>query len=85
MSMVPMTGYKFAPNPGLAVDAPESFTAMGLTAELVAERYGVSRTDQDLFALGSNQKAAAAVDAGRFDPELVPVPVQIVAQFPVFS
>jgi len=78
MSMVPMTGYKFAPNPGLAVDAPESFTAMGLTAELVAERYGISRTDQDLFALGSNQKAAAAVDSGRFDPELVPVPVQIV-------
>lgn len=78
MSMVPMTGYKFAPNPGLAADSPESFTGMGLTAELVSERYGISRTDQDLFALGSNQKAAEAVISGRFDPELVPVPVDIV-------
>lgn len=78
MSMVPMTGYKFAPNPGLAADSPESYTAMGLTAELVAERYGVSRTDQDLFALGSNQKAASAVNSGRFDPELVPVSVEVV-------
>lgn len=78
MSMVPMTGYKFAPNPGLAADAPESFTGMGLTAELVSERYGISRTDQDLFALGSNQKASDAVSSGRFDPELVPVSVDIV-------
>lgn len=78
MSMVPMTGYKFAPNPGLAADAPESYTAMGLTAELVAERYGISRTDQDLFALESNQKAADAVGSGRFDPELVPVTVDVV-------
>ncbi len=78
MSMVPMTGYKFAPNPGLAADSPESYTAMGLTAELVAERYGISRTDQDLFALGSNQKAAAAVNTGRFDPELIPVTVEVV-------
>ena len=78
MSMVPMTGYKFAPNPALAAQAPESYTAMGLTAELVSERYGISRTDQDIFALGSNQKAAEAVTSGRFDPEIVPVPVEIV-------
>ncbi|HEY61016.1 MAG: acetyl-CoA C-acyltransferase [Anaerolineales bacterium] len=78
MSMVPMTGIKFAPTPSLAVDYPEAFTSMGLTAENVAEQYGVTREDQDAFALRSNQRAVAAVESGRFDPEIVPLEVEIV-------
>lgn len=73
MSMVPMTGFKFAPTPALAIEAPEYFTNMGLTAENVAEQYGVSRADQDEFALRSNQLASRAVETGRFDEELVPI------------
>ena len=76
MTMVPMAGYKFSPNPYFAQDLPQYYTNMGLTAENVAEKYGVSREDQDAFALASNQKAARAVDAGQFDPELVPVEVK---------
>jgi acetyl-CoA acyltransferase len=76
MSMVPMAGNKFAPNPGFAVDDPGVFTSMGLTAENVAEKYGITREDQDKFALRSNQLAAEAVNSGRFDPELVPVQVE---------
>lgn len=78
MSMVPMTGNKFAPDPYFALEAPEVFTNMGLTAENVAEKYGISRQAQDEFALRSNQHAAAAVQSGLFDPELVPVEVEIV-------
>jgi acetyl-CoA acyltransferase len=78
MSMVPMTGNKFAPNPFFAVDSPEVFTNMGLTAENVADKYGVSRADQDAFALRSNKCASEAVTSGRFDPELVPVEVELV-------
>lgn len=78
MSMVPMTGFKFSPNPYLAGEYPEAFTNMGLTAENVAEKYAISRADQDAFALQSNQRAVAAVESGRFDPELVPVAVRVV-------
>ena len=78
MTMVPMTGYKFSPNPGIASDYPHYFTNMGLTAENVAEKYNVSRADQDAFALASNLKAAKAVDSGVFDPELVPIDVEVV-------
>jgi acetyl-CoA acyltransferase len=78
MSMVPMTGYKFAPTPFLAQNHPEAFTSMGITAENVAEKYGVSREDQDAFALRSNQLASKAVQSGRFDNEIVPVNVEII-------
>jgi len=78
MSMVPMTGFKFAPMPYLAENYPEAFTNMGLTAENVAERYQVSRQDQDAFALRSHQRAAAAVESGRFDPEIVPLSVEVI-------
>jgi len=78
MSMVPMTGNKFAPNPFFAMECPEVFTNMGLTAENVSEKYGVSREDQDAFALRSNQRASAAVSSGRFDPELIPIEVEVV-------
>ena len=78
MTMVPMAGYKFSPNPYFAQDLPQYYTNMGLTAENVATKYNVSREDQDAFALGSNQKAAKAVESGRFDPELIPIDVEIV-------
>ncbi|RMF41753.1 MAG: acetyl-CoA C-acyltransferase, partial [Anaerolineae bacterium] len=73
MSMVPMTGFHFAPDPQLAAEYPRYFTNMGLTAENVAEKYGVSRQAQDEFALRSNQLAAEAVNSGRFDEEIVPL------------
>ncbi len=79
MSMVPMTGYKFSPMPAVALEAPQYFTNMGLTAENVAAKYGVSRADQDAFSLRSHQKAAAAVESGLFDPEIVPLQVEIVS------
>jgi acetyl-CoA acyltransferase len=82
MSMVPMTGNKFAPNPFFALDQPEVFSNMGLTAENVAARYGVSRADQDEFALRSNQCASAAVDSGVFDEEIVPIEVEMVEMGP---
>jgi acetyl-CoA acyltransferase len=78
MSMVPMTGFKFSPTPYLAQYSPESFTSMGITAENVAEQYGITRQDQDEFALISNQRASAAVESGRFDSEIVPLNVEIV-------
>ncbi len=77
MSMVPMTGFHFAPTPSLAVEYPEAFTSMGLTAENVAEKYGISREEQDAFALRSNMRAAEAVQSGRFDEEIVPLEVEI--------
>ena len=77
MSMVPMAGYKFSPNPYFAQDLPHYYTNMGLTAENVSAKFNISREDQDAFAVGSNVKAAHAVDSGRFDPELVPINVTI--------
>jgi acetyl-CoA acyltransferase len=78
MSMVPMAGVKFAPPPYLAEHYLEAFTSMGITAENVAEKYGVSREDQDAFALRSNMRASDAVLSGRFDPEIVPLEVELV-------
>ncbi len=78
MTMVPMTGNKFAPNPFFAADCPEVFTNMGLTAENVAAKYGISRQDQDEFALRSHQLASAAVEAGVFDPITTPIEVEVV-------
>jgi len=76
MSMVPMTGNKFAPNAHFAAEDPKAFSNMGLTAENVAEQYHISRADQDAFALRSHQKANAAVTSGLFDPEIVPIDVE---------
>jgi len=78
MTMVPMTGLKFAPNPFFAADSPVVFTSMGLTAENVAEKYNVSREDQDKFSLRSHQNANRAVTSGLFDPEIIPIEVEIV-------
>jgi acetyl-CoA acyltransferase len=77
MSMVPMMGYKFSPNPHFAMELPHYYTNMGLTAENVAAKYGITREQQDEFALHSNQKAAHAVDSGIFDPELLPIDVEL--------
>jgi acetyl-CoA acyltransferase len=77
MSMVPMMGYKFSVNPYFAAELPHYYTNMGLTAENVAVKYKITREDQDTFALHSHQRAAAAVNSGRFDPELVPIDVEL--------
>ena len=77
MTMVPMAGYKFSPNPHFAQDLPHYYTNMGLTAENVSEKYGISREAQDEFSLGSHQKAAQAVSSGLFDPELVSIDVEV--------
>ncbi|MFC4768089.1 acetyl-CoA C-acetyltransferase [Effusibacillus consociatus] len=73
MSHVPMTGYKLSPNPWLAENKPEIYMSMGHTAEQVAQRFGVSREDQDAFAVRSHQRAAAAIKEGKFKEEIVPV------------
>jgi acetyl-CoA acyltransferase len=73
MSMVPMWGHKYSPNPGLLEASPEAYTGMGVTAELVARRYGVGREDQDAFAAKSHERAARAIAEGRFAEETVPV------------
>ena len=77
MSMVPMMGYKFSPNPQFAMELPHYYTNMGLTAENVSTKYGITREQQDEFALKSNQKAAHAVESGIFDPELIPLDVEV--------
>ncbi len=76
MSLVPMTGHHFAPNPALIELNPDLYLGMGLTAEHVARRYAVSRDDQDAFALRSHLRALDALDAGRFRREIVPVEVE---------
>ncbi|GFO60002.1 acetyl-CoA acetyltransferase [Geomonas silvestris] len=73
MTMIPMGGNKYSANPGLVSSWPESYASMGITAELVAAKYGISREDQDAFAAASHQKAARAWAEGRFEPEIVPV------------
>ena len=77
MSSTPTPTPTFSPNPEVVRGHPEYYMAMGLTGERVAERWGVSREDQDAFALRSHQRAAEAVDSGRFDPEIVPLPVRV--------
>ena len=77
MTMIPMTGFKFSPNPHFAQDLPHYYTNMGLTAENVSVKYGISREDQDEFSLKSHQKAAKAVNSGLFDPELVQIDVEV--------
>jgi acetyl-CoA acyltransferase len=73
MSFVPMIGHRFSPDPGLADTRPQVYLSMGLTAENVAERFGVSRDDQDAWGLRSHQRASAAQRAGRFGDEVTPV------------
>ncbi len=73
MSAVPMRGFHIAPDPSLMARVPEAYMNMGLTAERVAAQYGVTRSAQDEFALRSQQRAAAALDSGKFRDEIVAV------------
>ena len=79
MSFVPMGGHKISINPWLMEHYPDSYLSMGLTAERLAQRYGISREQADQFALCSHQKALGAQAAGRFEQEIVPVPVTFAA------
>jgi acetyl-CoA acyltransferase len=75
MSMVPMGGNKIAPNPWLVDHYPDAYLSMGLTAENLAKKYGITREKADEFSLASHRKALAAIAAGRFKDEIVPVEV----------
>ncbi|OLP65172.1 3-ketoacyl-CoA thiolase [Bacillus pumilus] len=75
MSQVPMMGHSIRPNAHLAEQAPEYYMSMGHTAEQVAQKYQVTRQDQDAFAVRSHQKAAKALKEGKFSDEIVPVDV----------
>ncbi len=77
MSMVPMTGNVFRPNPTLVAESPEVAIAMGHTAERVAKQYKIAREEQDAFALRSHQRALDAQREGRFDEEIVPIEVKV--------
>jgi acetyl-CoA acyltransferase len=77
MSLIAMGGEKPSPNPRLMADRPEAYTPMGITAEIVAERFEVSREEQDRFALRSHERALAAIAAGRFVDEIVPVTTRV--------
>jgi acetyl-CoA acyltransferase len=77
MSLIPMGGHKIAPNPTLLERYPDSYLGMGMTAELVAQKYAVDREKSDAFSLASHQKAVAAIEAGRFKGEIVPLTVAL--------
>ena len=75
MTMIPMGGNKFSANPWLIENYPDAYLSMGLTAERLAQRHGISREQADEFSLASHKKAMAAIAAGKFNDEIVPVPV----------
>jgi len=85
MSMVPMGGQKPSPNPHMAEHFPAAYDAMGITSETVAERYGISREDQDAFGLESNNRALAAIAEGRFADEIIPIEVTVGGETVVFD
>ena len=76
MSLVPMGGNKYSVNPSLMDSWPESFAGMGITAELVADKYNITRADMDQFATESHQKAAKATESGAFKDEIIPVEIE---------
>jgi len=76
MSAVPMSGFFFQPDPQLTEDDIDYYVSMGITAENVAERYDISREDQDAFSYRSHQRAVDAIDSGRFENEIVPLEVK---------
>jgi acetyl-CoA acyltransferase len=75
MTMIPMGGNKISPNPWLVANYPDAYLSMGLTAERLAQRFHITREQADEFSLQSHRKATAAIQAGKFDDEIVPVPV----------
>jgi acetyl-CoA acyltransferase len=82
MSQIPMGGSMMYPNPALVDTRPGAFTGMGLTAENVAERFNIGRDEQDEFGAKSQQKAEAAIKAGRFKSQIVPLTVKRQKQLP---
>ncbi|MBW2565899.1 MAG: thiolase family protein [Deltaproteobacteria bacterium] len=82
MSQIPMGGNLMYPNPALVDTRPGSFTGMGLTAENVAERYNITREEQDEFGARSQQRAEAAINAGRFKSQIVPLTVKKQKELP---
>ena len=77
MSMVPMGGHRPSANPVLMETNPAAYTPMGITAENVAQRFSVSRADQDAFAVQSHQRALAAIEGGKFKGEIAPIEVDV--------
>ena len=77
MSMIPMGGNKVRPNPAIVERYPDYYLNMGLTAENLAKKYEITREQADEFSLGSHQKAAAAIQAGRFNDEIAAITVSI--------
>ena len=75
MTMIPMGGHKVSANPWLVSNYPDAYLSMGLTAERLARRFNITREMQDEFSVQSHKKAMAAIEAGKFDEEIVPVPV----------
>ncbi|HLJ87019.1 MAG TPA: acetyl-CoA C-acyltransferase [Candidatus Angelobacter sp.] len=75
MSMIPMGGHKVSANPWLVGNYPDAYLSMGLTAENLARRFGIARQEADEFSLNSHKKAVAAIQAGKFDDEIVSMPV----------
>ncbi|TAK12604.1 MAG: acetyl-CoA C-acyltransferase [Anaerolineae bacterium] len=78
MSMVPMRGWKFAPNPHFAEKFPSVYLSMGITAERVSEEFGITRADQDEFALRSHTNAARAIEHNHFSEQIAPIDVEVV-------
>ena len=76
MSLVPTMGFKTVPNYQIAVDHPDYYIGMGLTAEEVASKYGVTRQEADEFSFNSHQKAVKAVNSGLFDEEITPMDIE---------
>src|SRR3954471_16751835 len=79
MTMIPMGGHKVSPNPWLVDHYPDAYLSMGLTAERLAKRFGITREQADEFSLRSHQRALAAIQGGKFEDEVVPVPVSFTA------
>jgi len=77
MTMIPMGGHKISANPWLVSNYPDAYLSMGLTAERLAKRFKITREQSDEFSVQSHKKAVAAIEAGRFDDELVPVQVSL--------
>jgi len=85
MSLIPMGGHKISPNPTLIETYPDVYLGMGITAENVARKYGIDREASDRFALDSHRKALAAIDAGRFKDEIVPLEVSLDGKTSTFA
>jgi acetyl-CoA acyltransferase len=77
MTMIPMGGHKVSANPWLVSNYPDAYLSMGLTAERLAKRFNITREQSDQFSADSHKKAIAAIQAGKFDEEIVPVPVSL--------